>query len=288
LPARGLQSKLVGMGDKNADEEKEPVGQVSREPYLLHPSPWQAAAQETLDSVSRLVTRSRRDRRSADWLPIAICAVLVLASSLPALNRGLPPVQLPEGGYRIPSNHPLGNLAGWPPRPAQGLYWLITVPLAFIAIAAWYHRHALRTGIRHPWVRYVLVGVTPFAVLVVAHLLLAPHLPRLHYVLTQPNQYLNPVFAIGLGLAPLAVMERSQILAFTCAAVLGYTSLATYIEGNEVTVYRRVSLPAPHSHIMMFLFGNAGRLPLSIAHIIAALAWAIHYRRTTSRPGSTS
>lgn len=173
---------------------------------------------QTLTEVRRLRTRSRRRAHGGAWLPAAVLAVLVLLSA--AL-------------YRYPFDEPNTNTlqvsypfwAGLPDeqRSATGSYafWLLGLPVAFAAIAAWYRYRARRLGVRVPWPVLVAVGLGALVLLLV--LVAVPSEP-----LTAPNLLATarpplwhglatPLLAAAAAVVALGWVERAPGLAATGA-----------------------------------------------------------------------
>ena len=168
-------------------------------------------AQRTVDEVTGLRRRTRRARQ-AFWFPLLVFGALILGSTplytLPSLTN------TPDGVVVGGGHAPLGLLA---PGFAAGLFWLIGVPVAYVATAMFYLWRGHRRGVRTTWRAYVFVGLGLFAVVA----LLTVNLPRKvpgRRLFIRLFDYLPgdlvvrglvPLLAIAVGFMILAVAERS-------------------------------------------------------------------------------
>jgi hypothetical protein len=171
---------------------------------------------QTLTEVRRLRARSRRRAHGGAWLPAAVLAVLV---------------QLSAVLYRYPFAHPRAVAVSYPfwaglpdeQRSATGSYafWLLGLPAAFAAIAAWYRYRAHRMGVWVPWPVLVAVGMGSLVLLVV--LIAVPSQP-----LADPDMLTGarpplwhglatPLLAVAAAVVALGWVERGPGLAATGA-----------------------------------------------------------------------
>jgi len=167
---------------------------------------------QTLTEVRRLRTRSRQRAHGGAWLPAVVLAMLVLLSAVL---------------YRYPFAQPRTLVVSYPfwaglpdeQRSATGSYafWLLGLPAAFAAIAAWYRYRAHRMGVRVPWPVLVAVGMGALVLLVVlvaipsqpmadSNMLIAVRAPLWHGLAT-------PLLAVAAAVVALGWVERSPGLA---------------------------------------------------------------------------
>jgi hypothetical protein len=130
---------------------------------------------------------------------------------------------------------------------ATALYWLIALPLGYVATAALYRYRARRRGVGgSPWA-YVLVGLALFGLL-----FLGAEFSRL-----RPGDLflrgLTPLLAIGAGLVVLAVVERSRALACFAVAFLGLAVLVNLYDIENL--FSRVGVSVPVSAIGLIVPG---------------------------------
>lgn len=125
------------------------------------------------------------------------------------------------GGTGCLSSGPdhLSRLAGGEPA-ALGLYWLVAIPSAYLALAGWFTARARRTGLQQRWGVYVSVGMAVFAILVASVLPAADPVPYAWRALAWP------LLTVAVSLAVLGRVERDRRLAVIAAAA---AAVAVYV-----------------------------------------------------------
>ena len=180
-----------------------------------------------LETLDRVTTETRRARHGY-WFPLLLSGLIILGN-LPFSYWSL-------GHYggsfnrfwglclcSADSNHPFGST----------LYWLIAVPLGFVAVAAYYVTRARRTGLHVKIWPYVLTGLTLFALMILTATRVPKPLRFMYRIdnwryYAHFNQGFMPVLVIALALFALAALERSRILwmitlVFFAVAILANT-----------------------------------------------------------------
>ncbi|MDT4986093.1 MAG: hypothetical protein QOI74_187 [Micromonosporaceae bacterium] len=166
----------------------------------------------TLTAVRRLQARSRQRAHGGAWAPAAILVTLVLLSTIL---------------YRYPFGDPPAFSVAYPfwaglPDPqraplASYLFWLVGLPAAFAAIAAWYRHRARRLGVRVPWPVLVTVGLGTLVLLLA--LVAVPRQPMANpdtlTALPLPWWYglVTPLLAVAAAVIALGGVERRPTLA---------------------------------------------------------------------------
>jgi hypothetical protein len=114
------------------------------------------------------------------------------------------------------------------------IYWLIALPLAYVIVAVWAHRRALRRGVATSMVAYALTGVALVALLVLAEVQTGAWSPaaRLSSI---GSRGLAALFVIALGLLVLAFRERSWELAAFSVVFVGYVVLINLYDLDNLT-----------------------------------------------------
>jgi hypothetical protein len=179
---------------------------------------------ELLAQVRDLTHRVRVARRGT-WFPLLVLALVVL---------GAIPV------YRFPYRHVTGCAPTTDGHsvcrsflPLAVAYWLVALLLAYIVIAAFYRRRAMRRGLASPIRPYVVAGAVIAVVLAAVTLWRVTHAGAAS--LTPPSHdflygLAGPQAGIGLALLVLAWAERSwAVLAFS----VGYLAVVL-VQGNQI------------------------------------------------------
>jgi len=181
----------------------------------------QLRAEELLSGARRLRRAVRAERRYPTRVALAVTGVLFAAAGL--VYRAFPPVTavlVPNsgGGYRLPREDPLANLGGQPPDRAAAIFWLVAVPVAWLA-CGWAFRRRRTGGLGSPAWQTVILGLVPFGVLVVGELMVAPRVGAVHRLLDDPDRNVLPALAVAAGLALVAMRERDPGLGLVAAIV---------------------------------------------------------------------
>ena len=163
----------------------------------------------TLETITALTKRTRHVRQ-AYWFPLVLFGVIIMGS-VPLYVEPSPVVAgFQYHGVEAPF---FGGVA---------TYWLIAIPLGYLATAAWYSLRGHRRGVTTSTGAYVAAGVG-FLVIV---MLGAANV----YVGTNIGDLvvrgLSPTLAIAAGFGVLARLERSLTLAAiaTASAALALTA----------------------------------------------------------------
>ncbi len=196
-------------------------------------------AAEMLYTAGRAHRRARRARQ-AFWFPLVLFGTITLASTplyranaapgWHVIARPLGPASLSAGAYLLAN-------------PALvSLFWLIALPLGYVATVAYYRHRARRQGIASPVRAYVLVGLALLALLA---LILAsiPLAGRLVLPGDLVVRGLTPLLTIALGLVVLAWTERSGPLGIFAACFLGLALVANLYDIANVFSWIGVRVP---------------------------------------------
>jgi hypothetical protein len=231
-----------------------------------------AEASVLLQTVDRVKAGARSARR-AYWFPLAVFGAVVLGA-VPFYRRVGPSVSggvgLDVGSFRLPG--PLDIVQGFD-LPGGGvwasLYWLIALPLGYVATAMYFRRRAQRTGVEGRTRPYVLTGLGLFLFLV----LISPGFGSFLRVPAQLIawqqwpffQGLTPLLTIALGLFVLAGVERSAGLAAFSVAFLGVAIMCNTYNVENLFYRLGLTVPAPQINVilpgaMLLLAGGAFRL----------------------------
>jgi hypothetical protein len=171
---------------------------------------------QTLTEVRRLRSRSRQRAHGGAWLPAAVLAVLVLLSAV--LYR-----YPPADPHTLDLDYPFWAGLPYEQRSAPGSYafWLVGLPAAFIAIAAWYRFRARRIGVRVPWPVLVAVGMGALVLLVVLVAIPSEPVADPDMVASTPPPWwyglATPLLAVAAAVVALGWVERAPGLAATGA-----------------------------------------------------------------------
>jgi hypothetical protein len=202
-----------------------------------------------LDITRQAHSRARRARRGF-WFPLLLFgAISLLATPLyqlyapavggptyPVIERTLPWVSF--GGYGL--RNPL----------AVTLFWLIALPLGYVATVLYYRIRTNRTGVAGSVQAYVFSGVGLLAALI-ALSWLGPHPSGVAWG-TLPEDILirglTPLLTIGIGLLVLAWAERSAPLAIFAVGYLGLALLANLYDLSNLF---RIRSPEPALNVIV-------------------------------------
>jgi hypothetical protein len=184
-----------------------------------------------LGAVKRAAKEARRARHGY-WFPLLLSGLIILGN-------------LPFNYWRIGhyggqfnpllgfclctgvGNHPFGST----------IYWLLSIPLGFAAVAAYYVARSRRTGLKVKIWPYVVTGVAVFGLII----LTAARVPaplRFMYRIDVWTRYATiqgfaPILVISLAFFALAVIERSKAFWLITLAFFGLAILAnTYNISN--------------------------------------------------------
>jgi len=227
----------------------------------------QLRAEDLLSVARRLRREVRTERRYPTRVALAVTGVLFAVAGV--VYRAFPPVTavlVPNsgGGYRIPREDPLANLGGQPPDRAAAIFWLVGVPLAWLA-CGWAFRRRRTGGLGSTPRSTVALGLAPFAVLVAGELLVAPHVDAVHRLLDDPDRNVLPALAVAAGLALVGLRERDLGLGLVAAIVtIGPAWLAIQVWGDRTPTVRP------------FLLAENGLTPWGGALVgLAGVLWAL-------------
>ena len=168
-------------------------------------------AKDLLIEADRARSTARARRRGA-WFPLSLFGALLLASAPLYIAREV--ATYADGSSEWTSG-------GW----WASLYWLIAIPLGYLACVRYYRRHADRTGVAEPVWPWVTTGVVLFVLMALAPLgIVAGWIPEFSWGWT-----LLPLFALAGGFLVLAWLERNPYLAVVSVALLAVPSLCGWI-----------------------------------------------------------
>jgi hypothetical protein len=122
---------------------------------------------------------------------------------------------------------------------AIAIYWLVTLPIAYLLIGWWYFARGRRKGVSTSPLAYVLVGIGLLALLVLtsekmSELLHLPGWTNVFVVGDLVVRGLVPLLTIGLGLFVLSYLERSRALALFAGAFFALALLANLYNLDNV------------------------------------------------------
>ena len=191
--------------------------------------------------TAEIAGRRARTARRASWIPLAVLGVITLgAMPLYRFPTASGSGEIVIRGVR--SFGPLSWFAGgfFLRNPAAvSLYWLIALPVGYVATALVYRLRAGRRGVGGTRWQYVVTGVALFGVLI-----LSAVLGR-----TQPGDLfirgLTPLIPIAAGLFVLAAVERSLPLLAFAVAFLGLTLTVNLYDVENLFARIGVSVPTP-------------------------------------------
>lgn len=193
-----------------------------------------------LAETERVRREARRDRHSF-WLPLTLFGLIVLGA-LPLYyeptSTGMP-TPLPDGEFSadlLTATEPDGvTILGGALNSnsdAIGRYWLIALPLGYLATAVYYWLRARRRGVGGRSWPFALTGVGLLVALVLSAIpLLVPMLP------------LMPLLSVGIGVFVLAALERSRSLIVIAAAFFGLAVAVNLYNFENVAYQLGIDLP---------------------------------------------
>ena len=165
------------------------------------------------------------DRARSGWLA-AVAIGLVLLGSVPFYAEALPQGWVSYGPTTnsltiITGPGRLSRLAGGV-YPGLAQYWLVSVPLAYLLLAAGFWLRARRTGLQLRWPVYVGTGLLLFTGLVLTVLPVADPLPMTVRTVTTPLLLLaGSLFVLGM----VESDRRLQVLSGVGVLVAGYVGV---------------------------------------------------------------
>jgi hypothetical protein len=211
-------------------------------------------ATELLADVQRLRRRTRLARHGY-WFPLLVFGLLALGA-LPLFRYPSLADQVGPGSYATDQPPWIrgvttgGQFLADP--AALSLYWLIAIPLGYVATVAFYRYHARRSGVASRLRPYVATGLALLAAL----LLLAGGATGLIVV---PGDLvvrgLAPLLTVPIALLMLARIERSWAVAAVACGV-GLVALVANLYDIENLFYR-VGVTAPSPQINLIVLGGA-------------------------------
>ena len=152
-------------------------------------------AKDLLAEADRARSKARAGRRGA-WFALVVFGAFVLAAAPLYIAREV--VTYADGSSSWVSG-------GW----WVSLYWLIAVPLGYLACVRYYRRHAERTGVAGTVWPWVVTGLVLFVLMaLVPPGVFAGWIPAFAMGWTS-----LPLFALAGGFLVLAWLERSPYLA---------------------------------------------------------------------------
>lgn len=208
----------------------------------------QAEAAGLVADVGRVQRATRRARR-AIWFPLVLFGLIVLGAA--PFYRPWPPA---GSGLTFRNIGPVGGyLGGDFIDSGPAWYWLIALPLGYVATAAFLRWRAGRTGVAGRIAPYVVAGLGLFAFLVISSPsnLHALGLPASIGTFLWSNDLairgLTPLLVVALGFLVLAWVERSMALAVFAAGFLGLTLLANLYDIGNLFRWAGLSAEDPRS-----------------------------------------
>ncbi|MBF9129102.1 hypothetical protein I0C86_08920 [Plantactinospora sp. S1510] len=221
--------------------------------------------EETLAELDRLRTRTRTRTHSGAWLPAALVALLLLASS--ALYRA-PFAQINS----LTIDHPYW--AGLPDEQRHPVlsyaFWFVAIPLLVVVTAAWYARRARQLGVRVAWPVFAATGLGVLLLLAIVAAVPKTKLGSDGMTADLPTWWwqglLTPLLPVAAAVLALAWAERSPGLA---ASGLWITLLTVWLCGT-----------LPLGHIPSLVIGlmdggtssYGGQLALRPGHYLGLMA----------------
>lgn len=221
--------------------------------------------EETLAELNRLRSRTRTRAHSGVWLPAALVAALLLASS--ALYR----VPFTEA-YSYTIDHPYW--AGLPDEQRDPVlsyaFWFVVIPLLVAVTAAWYARRARQLGVRVAWPVFAATGLGVLLLLAVLAAVPKTEIGSDGMTADSPAWWwqglLTPLLPVAAAVLALAWAERSPGLA---ASGLWITLLTAWLCGT----FPLGRIPSP---VAAFLSGGTspygGQLSLRPGHYLGLMA----------------
>jgi hypothetical protein len=206
----------------------------------LEPPTSPSDAGALLAETERMRTRTRRDRHGY-WLPLTLFGLIVLG----AMPLFVESADAPPQGEMVQFD-PSGILGGIFTANAAliAIYWLVALPLGYLATALYYRLRARRRGVGGRAWPYVATGIGLLAVLVFTAVPL--FLPLVFLSL----RGLAALLTVAVGLFVLASLERSRVLAGVATA-FAVLAVAVNLYNFENVVHRLgVGLPYEASGIV--------------------------------------
>jgi hypothetical protein len=220
---------------------------------------------ELLDELDRL-RRFTRAVRHGYWLPLVLLGLLMIGATplyfrpssqavLGASRVVFKPRPGASGSGFVPPCHVVNGVVFTPCKSATitagatyfpsgvtttspraiAVYWLIALPLAYVVVAVWAHRRAIRRGVSTPMLAYALTGVV-LVVLLVLSGLLAGAWTSAGRLSSIGSRGLTALFVIALGLLVLAYRERSGTMWAISGVFLGYSILINLYDLNNFII----------------------------------------------------
>ena len=187
-------------------------------------------AGELLETLDRVTQRTRLARH-AYWFPLMLFGAVILGA-LPFYYYSIGNYGGRPGPISVIDRFGFGAGGGNHPWGAA-LYWLISVPLAYVVVAVFYKVRANRTGVRSRVWPFVVTGLVLFAMLLATApgVVILFHAP-VWLVSWQSklgdlySRGLTPILVISIALFVLARLERSWGLFWISVAFLPVALLA--------------------------------------------------------------
>lgn len=168
-------------------------------------------AKDLLGEADRARSKARAGRRGA-WFPLSLFGALVLAAA---------PLYISREVATYADGSSMWTSGGW----WVSLYWLIAIPLGYLACVRYYRRHADRTGVAGPVWPWVATGLVLFALMtLVPPGIVAGWIPAFAAGWTS-----LPLFALAGGFLVLAWLERNPYLAVMSVALFAVPSVCAWI-----------------------------------------------------------
>jgi hypothetical protein len=217
---------------------------------------------DLLQELDRL-RRFTRAVRHGFWMPLVLLGLLMIGATplyFSPSNQPLPGgrsivfkarVGAPRPGY-LPICHVVHGVVSLPCTPATSgapyfpsgitttspraiaIYWLIALPLAYVIVAVWAYRRALRRGVATSMVAYAVAGGALVALLVLAGILNGTW-DSAGQLTSIGSRGLAPLFVVALGLLVLAYRERSRAMWAFSAVFLGYVIVINLYDIDNLT-----------------------------------------------------
>lgn len=163
----------------------------------------------------------------------------------------------------------LSRLAGGESAPL-GLYWLVAVPVAYLALAGWFTARARRTGLQQRWGVYIGAGLGVFAVLVVSVLPATDPVPYALRALT------TPLLTVAASLAVLGWVERDRRLIVVAAVA---AAVAVYVGVLKTHPFEALPDAWPAEPLLSAALSPQGALALlGAAMLVCGGAWSARSR----------
>jgi hypothetical protein len=151
--------------------------------------------EELLAEAGRARSKARTERRGA-WFALSVFGIIVLAAA--PLYRYWGRVVLPGGITQVTSG------GWWVP-----LYWLVAVPVGYVACVLYYRRQAIRTGVAGSLWPYIATGLGLCALM----LFVPPGIVTGWIPAFVVGWTVLPLVALAGGFLVLARLERNWYLA---------------------------------------------------------------------------